>query len=116
MADSSPVPVVLYSVPANTGLDLPLEAVVELSQHPNIRGLKDSGGDVSPAPFPGPHPEAFLSLFVGFCVIWGGFVCFCAYMRPSYTFQGFVFAMEETFLQTLVLLQKQNSVSLRLPP
>lgn len=47
VADSSPVPVVLYSVPANTGLELPLDAIVELSQHPNIVGLKDSGGDVS---------------------------------------------------------------------
>ena len=47
VADSSPVPVVLYNVPANTGLELPLDAVVELSQHPNILGLKDSGGDVS---------------------------------------------------------------------
>ncbi|KAI4796334.1 hypothetical protein KUCAC02_027817 [Chaenocephalus aceratus] len=47
VADSSPVPVVLYSVPANTGLDLPLDAVVTLSQHPNIHGLKDSGGDIS---------------------------------------------------------------------
>ncbi|MEQ2316244.1 hypothetical protein AMECASPLE_030658 [Ameca splendens] len=47
VADSSPVPVVLYSVPANTGLELPMDAVVELCQHPNILGLKDSGGDVS---------------------------------------------------------------------
>lgn len=46
MADCSPVPVVLYSVPANTGLELPLEAVARLSRHPNIVGLKDSGGDV----------------------------------------------------------------------
>lgn len=38
---------VLYSVPANTGLDLPVDAVVTLSQHPNIVGIKDSGGDVS---------------------------------------------------------------------
>lgn len=38
---------VLYSVPANTGLDLPLEAVLTLAQHPNIIGIKDSGGDVS---------------------------------------------------------------------
>lgn len=38
---------VLYSVPANTGLDLPVDAVVTLSQHPNIIGIKDSGGDVS---------------------------------------------------------------------
>ncbi|XP_076981772.1 4-hydroxy-2-oxoglutarate aldolase, mitochondrial isoform X2 [Tamandua tetradactyla] len=47
VADLSPIPVVLYSVPANTGLDLPVEAVVTLSQHPNIVGIKDSGGDVS---------------------------------------------------------------------
>lgn len=46
VADSSPVPVVLYSVPANTGLELPLDAVMQLSQHPNILGIKDSGGDV----------------------------------------------------------------------
>lgn len=38
---------VLYSVPGNTGLELPVDAVVTLSQHPNIIGLKDSGGDVS---------------------------------------------------------------------
>ncbi|XP_029949803.1 4-hydroxy-2-oxoglutarate aldolase, mitochondrial [Salarias fasciatus] len=47
VADSSPVPVVLYSVPANTGLELPLDAVTQLAQHPNIRGVKDSGGDIT---------------------------------------------------------------------
>nr|XP_046197681.1 4-hydroxy-2-oxoglutarate aldolase, mitochondrial-like [Oncorhynchus gorbuscha] len=47
VADNSPVPVVLYSVPANTGLDLPVDAVVRLAQHPNILGLKDSGGDIT---------------------------------------------------------------------
>ncbi|KAM8780916.1 4-hydroxy-2-oxoglutarate aldolase, mitochondrial [Rhynchonycteris naso] len=47
VADLSPIPVVLYSVPANTGLDLPVDTVVTLSQHPNIIGIKDSGGDVT---------------------------------------------------------------------
>ncbi|OWK07574.1 HOGA1, partial [Cervus elaphus hippelaphus] len=47
VADLSPIPVVLYSVPANTGLDLPVDAVVTLSHHPNIVGIKDSGGDVT---------------------------------------------------------------------
>lgn len=50
VADSSPVPVILYSVPANTGLELPLDATVELAKHPNIVGVKDSGGDVRDAP------------------------------------------------------------------
>lgn len=46
MADESPVPVILYSVPANTGLDLDAEVAISLSEHPNIIGMKDSGGDV----------------------------------------------------------------------
>jgi len=47
VADSSPVPVVLYSVPANTSLDLGLGVVTNLASHPNIIGMKDSGGDIS---------------------------------------------------------------------
>ncbi|NXA09508.1 HOGA1 protein, partial [Sapayoa aenigma] len=47
VGDASPIPVVLYSVPANTGLNLPMEAVITLAQHPNIIGIKDSGGDIT---------------------------------------------------------------------
>ena len=47
VADASPIPVVLYSVPANTNIDLPASAIVPLAHHPNIIGLKDSGGDVA---------------------------------------------------------------------
>lgn len=47
VADASPVPVILYSVPANTGVDLPAAAVAKLAAHPNIIGLKDSGGDIT---------------------------------------------------------------------
>ena len=47
VADASPIPVMLYSVPANTGLDLPAQAVIALATHPNIIGLKDSGGDIT---------------------------------------------------------------------
>ena len=46
VADNSPVPVFLYNMPPNTGLDLPPEAVEELSAHTNIIGLKDSSGDL----------------------------------------------------------------------
>jgi 4-hydroxy-2-oxoglutarate aldolase len=47
VADASPIPVMLYSVPTNTGIDLPAQAVIELAGHHNIIGLKDSGGDVT---------------------------------------------------------------------
>lgn len=47
VADVSPIPVILYSVPANTALELPEDVVLTLAQHPNIVGIKDSGGNVS---------------------------------------------------------------------
>jgi len=46
VADRSPLPVMIYSVPSFTGYDLPVELVIELAQHPNIIGMKESGGDV----------------------------------------------------------------------
>jgi 4-hydroxy-2-oxoglutarate aldolase len=46
VADASPVPVVIYNVPVFTGVPLQSRLVIELSRHPNIRGLKDSSGDV----------------------------------------------------------------------
>jgi 4-hydroxy-2-oxoglutarate aldolase len=46
VADRSPLPVVLYSIPSCTGYDLPVEVVAELAMHPNIVGLKDSSGNV----------------------------------------------------------------------
>jgi dihydrodipicolinate synthase/N-acetylneuraminate lyase len=45
VADASPIPLLLYSVPAVTAFELPEPLVVSLSQHPNIAGIKDSGGD-----------------------------------------------------------------------
>lgn len=47
VADASPVPVLLYNFTAVTGVNLPAEAVARLSAHPNIVGMKESGGDVA---------------------------------------------------------------------
>lgn len=46
VADRSPLPVIIYNVPPFTNYDMPAELVVELSQHPNIIGIKESSGDV----------------------------------------------------------------------
>ncbi len=46
VADRSPLPVILYSVPACTGYDLPIPVVAELAMHHNIIGMKDSSGNV----------------------------------------------------------------------
>ena len=47
VADSSPVPIVLYNVPANTGVDMPTQVVRAMAQHPNVIGMKESGGDIA---------------------------------------------------------------------
>jgi len=46
VADASPIPVIIYNVPVFTGLPLESRLIIELSRHPNIKGLKDSSGDV----------------------------------------------------------------------
>jgi 4-hydroxy-2-oxoglutarate aldolase len=46
VADASPVPVLLYNFTALTGVSLPIDAVALLGHHPNIIGMKESGGDV----------------------------------------------------------------------
>jgi 4-hydroxy-2-oxoglutarate aldolase len=47
VADESPVPVLLYSMPALTGITINTETVARLSEHENIIGLKDSSNDVA---------------------------------------------------------------------
>jgi dihydrodipicolinate synthase/N-acetylneuraminate lyase len=44
VADRSPLPVLLYSVPSVTAFELPEDLVLELADHNNIVGMKDSGG------------------------------------------------------------------------
>merc|ERR1719263_269353 len=47
VANKSPIPVIIYNMPANTGIDIPDEAIIQLSKHPNIIGMKDSGGKIA---------------------------------------------------------------------
>ncbi len=46
VADASPIPVVLYSVPQFTGVALEPREIAVLAEHPNIIGIKDSSGNV----------------------------------------------------------------------
>jgi 4-hydroxy-2-oxoglutarate aldolase len=46
VAEASPIPVLLYSVPAFTGLVLPEDLPASLAGHPRIAGLKESSGDI----------------------------------------------------------------------
>lgn len=46
VADASPIPVLIYSVPQFTGLAVEAPLVARLAEHPNIAGIKDSSGNV----------------------------------------------------------------------
>jgi len=47
VADASEVPVIVYNMPGNSGMDMDAETLLMLSEHTNIIGMKDSGGNVA---------------------------------------------------------------------
>lgn len=47
VADSSPIPVLVYNVPKFTHVNVGATTMARLSQHPNIIGAKDTSGDIS---------------------------------------------------------------------
>jgi 4-hydroxy-tetrahydrodipicolinate synthase len=46
LAAASPVPIILYNVPARTGSMVAPETVIRLSELPNIIGIKEASGDL----------------------------------------------------------------------
>ena len=46
VAERSPIPIIIYNMPGNTGVDIAADAVIELAQHPNIVSIKDSSGNL----------------------------------------------------------------------
>jgi 4-hydroxy-2-oxoglutarate aldolase len=46
VADASPLPVLIYSIPQYTGISVTADWVARLAAHPNIVGIKDSSGNV----------------------------------------------------------------------
>lgn len=46
VADACPIPIIIYSVPVYTGLNIPVDTVITLAEHPNIIGIKESSNDI----------------------------------------------------------------------
>lgn len=91
VADASPVPVLLYNFTAVTGVNLPVAAVARLAGHPNVAGLKESGGDVAQiADLVASTPPAFAvlagsssTLYASLCVGAAGAVLALANVVPE---------------------------------
>jgi len=46
VAEESPIPILVYNVPANTGLNMGPELVAAIAEHENVVGCKDSSGNI----------------------------------------------------------------------
>jgi 4-hydroxy-2-oxoglutarate aldolase len=46
VADQARIPLMIYNWPQATGLDIPVDAVVALSEHPNLIAIKESSGNL----------------------------------------------------------------------
>src|ERR1051325_11239652 len=46
VADKAPIPILIYNVPPFTSYNMPAEIIIELAEHPNIFGIKESSGDI----------------------------------------------------------------------
>ncbi len=46
VAEASPIPVLLYNVPQNTGVVIESATIAALAEHPNLLGIKDSAGNM----------------------------------------------------------------------
>lgn len=46
VADASPVPIMIYNFPLNTGINLEADTVAKIAAHPNVGGIKDSSGNI----------------------------------------------------------------------
>lgn len=79
VADASPVPVLLYNVQMYTGVLLAPGGAATLASHPNIVGIKESGGDI------GHIAEVVNQTPPGFAVLAGSATTFCAALSVGCT-------------------------------
>jgi 4-hydroxy-2-oxoglutarate aldolase len=77
VADAAPIPVLLYSMPDLTGIEIEPETVAQLSMHPNIVAVKDSSADVTR------FSETVKMVQEDFAVLTGNGTVFCEALRAG---------------------------------
>ena len=65
VADQSKVPLMIYNWPQATGLDIPADVVLQLSEHPNIIAIKESSGNIEKVMYMIQHAKEGFQVLVG---------------------------------------------------
>lgn len=65
VADQAQIPLIIYHIPQNTGIPLDSELIIELAQHPQIIGLKDSSGHLATVGEVVPHVRSDFCFLTG---------------------------------------------------
>ena len=65
VADMSPIPVVLYNMPGNTGVNMDVATILHLADHPNIIAIKDTAGDMTQLAYLTMRTASDFSVFCG---------------------------------------------------
>ena len=118
-ADASPVPVLLYNVQAHTGVSLTPATVERLAQHPNIVGIKESGGDIGQiAELVSRTPDGFAVLagsattfFPALCVGAAGGVLALAGLVPDLCFRLMTLVTEGRLAEARALQRRLNPLA-----
>jgi 4-hydroxy-2-oxoglutarate aldolase len=114
VADASPVPVLLYNFTALTGVNLLPATVHILAAHPNIAGMKESGGDIAQiADLVSGTPEDFSVLagtaatfYAALCVGAAGGIVALAGVVPDACAQLFSYAREGRHAEALQIQRR----------
>jgi 4-hydroxy-2-oxoglutarate aldolase len=70
IADRSPVPILIYNVPKYTHVNISLNVLRRLSEHPNIAGMKDSKGDIAQVELFVKNVPGSFQVIVGSASVW----------------------------------------------
>jgi 4-hydroxy-2-oxoglutarate aldolase len=46
VAEASTIPIIIYNMPSNSGVDMNASTILRIASHPNIIGIKDSDGNI----------------------------------------------------------------------
>lgn len=65
VADKSPLPVVIYNMPGNTGVNTSASLLIKLSKHPNIIGVKDTSGNIAQITETAGNADPSFTVFAG---------------------------------------------------